>query len=204
MEDDGEMTATLLPIWVKISYTLYAVVLVPVYWVHYGPANFLWFSDIAFLGTGVALWLESRMLASMIVVGTLVMEVIWNVDFFAQLITGRTLVNAAAYMFDPSIPEYLRALSGFHLFLPPLGLWLVHRLGYAPSAWKAQVLLACLVVPVSRLVSDEKLNVNWVYGPDMRQTRLPDTLYVALVVVVVVVGCILPGHLLLRRLFRSR
>lgn len=190
-----------IPLWLKISYTLYILILVPVYWVQYGPANFLWFSDIAFLALGVALWLESRFLASMMAVGTLVAELIWNLDFFLQLLLGRTLFNISGYMFDPTIPLYLRALSGFHLLLPPLELWLVYRLGYAPNAWKAQAVVACVVVFVSRFASDEELNVNWVYGPGLRQTMLPDFLYVAVVAVAVVVGVILPGHLLLRRFF---
>ena len=198
------MKIAVIPLWIKVSYTLYAVVLVPVYWVRYGPANFLWFSDIAFLVLGVALWLENRYLASMMAVGTLVTEMVWNFDFFFQLITGRSAFNIAGYMFDPTIPRYLRALSGFHLLLPPLELWLLSRLGYAQNAWKAQAILASIVIPVSRLASDDKLNVNWVYGPGFRQTRLPDPIYVTLVVVVVVVGFILPGHLLLRRLFGER
>lgn len=33
---------------IKLGYTLFLLVLVPVYWAHYGPRNFLWFSDIAF------------------------------------------------------------------------------------------------------------------------------------------------------------
>jgi hypothetical protein len=190
-----------IPIWIKISYSLYALILVPVYWVKYGPANFLWFSDIAFLGIGAALWLESRFIASMMAAGTLVTETIWNVDFFFRLISGRTLLNVADYMFDVSIPLDLRALSGFHLFLPPLELWLVSRLGYDPKAWRAQVALACIAVPASRLASDESLNVNWVYGPGLRQKQLPDAVYVGLVAAVVVIGFILPGHLILKRLF---
>ena len=50
---------------IKVGYTLFLVILVPVYWAHYGPKNFLWFSDIALLTTGAALWLESPLLASM-------------------------------------------------------------------------------------------------------------------------------------------
>jgi len=42
---------------VKIIYTLFVCILVPVYWRYYGPANFLWFSDLALLLTWAALWL---------------------------------------------------------------------------------------------------------------------------------------------------
>src|SRR5438876_11564943 len=54
-----------IPAWVKIAYTVFVAVLVPEYLRFYGPANFLWFCDIALLLTVPALWLESRFLASM-------------------------------------------------------------------------------------------------------------------------------------------
>ena len=55
----------MIPLWLKITYTLFVSSVVPVYWRRYGPANFLWFSDIALLVTVPALWLESPLLASM-------------------------------------------------------------------------------------------------------------------------------------------
>lgn len=194
----------LIPLWLKISYTLYVLVLVPVYWVQYGPANLLWFSDLAFLGLWVALWTRSAMLVSMIAVGTIIPELAWNLDFILHLFAGSSPFGIAGYMFDVTKPLYLRALSSFHILLPPLELWLVSKLGYVANAWKAQILVACIVIPVSRLASSEELNVNWVYGPGPRQTLLPDPLYVALAAVVVVVCFIIPGHLLLRRIFPGK
>lgn len=45
---------------IKLGYSLFLLVLGPVYWAHHGPRNFLWFSDIARLTTGATLWLKSR------------------------------------------------------------------------------------------------------------------------------------------------
>jgi hypothetical protein len=36
-----------IPLWIKLFITLFLCVLVPVYWRNFGPANFLWGSDIA-------------------------------------------------------------------------------------------------------------------------------------------------------------
>src|SRR5690606_35092583 len=60
---------------IKVVYTLFVLLLVPVYWVQHGPANFLWFSDIALLLALAALWLENRFLASMMAVGVLIPEI---------------------------------------------------------------------------------------------------------------------------------
>ena len=40
-----------IPLSVCVPYTLFVCSLVPVYWRYYGPANFLWFSDLALLIT---------------------------------------------------------------------------------------------------------------------------------------------------------
>ena len=60
--------------WIKLPYTLFVCVLVPVYWVERGPANFLWISDIALLVSVPALWMENRFLTSMMAVGVLLPE----------------------------------------------------------------------------------------------------------------------------------
>src|SRR5256885_10093256 len=95
-----ESSPALLPLWGKLLYTLFLAVLVPAYWVHWGPKNFLWFSDIALLTTAVALWLESPLLASMMLLAIALPELGWNADFFGRLLTGRHLLRLSAYMFD--------------------------------------------------------------------------------------------------------
>jgi hypothetical protein len=67
---DGRLSATkvtnpVIPLWLKLLDTAYVAILVPVYWRFYGPANFLWFSDLALLISLAALWLENPLLASM-------------------------------------------------------------------------------------------------------------------------------------------
>src|SRR4029077_8072808 len=99
----------------KIVYTLFVCALVPVYWRQYGPANFLWFSDIALLALVPALWLENTLLVSMMAVSVVFFEALWNVDFFLRLLTGKSLIGLSAYMFDPKIPLLIRALSSFHI-----------------------------------------------------------------------------------------
>lgn len=75
LRDDGRRGKR-ISLWIKILYTLFVCLLTPVYWVEYGPANFLWFSDIALLVTVTALWLENRLLASMMTVAALLLEVV--------------------------------------------------------------------------------------------------------------------------------
>src|SRR5438045_5250821 len=82
-----------IPLGLKIGYTLFVCVLVPIYWRQYGPANFLWFSDIALLAMVPALWLENALIASTMAVSIIFFEAIWNIDFFTRLATGKSLIG---------------------------------------------------------------------------------------------------------------
>ena len=188
----------------KIGYTLFVCVLVPIYWRQYGPANFLWFSDIALIAMVPALWLENALLASMMAVSIIFFEAIWNIDFFTRLATSKSLIGLSAYMFDPKIPLFIRALSSFHIGLPLLLLWTLHRLGYDRRAFFYQTILALLVLPLSYLVSNPRENVNWVYGfGETAQKTLPAPIFLALVMLIYPIAIYLPAHLLFARIFDS-
>jgi hypothetical protein len=188
-----------IPLWIKVAYTLMVAVIVPVYLAYYGPANFLWFSDIALVVTGVALWLESPLLVSMMAVGVLLPELLWNVSFLTRLLTGVRVSGLADYMFDTRIPKWIRALSLFHVVLPVLMLWMVHKLGYDPRALPAQTALAWVILPLTYAVTKPEDNINWVYGPGARpQRQVSPPLYLAFVLIFFPLIIYLPTHLLLR------
>ena len=192
----------MIPLWLKLLYTGITVFILAVYFVKYGPRNYLWFSDIALILTGAALWLENSLLASMMAVGVLVPEVIWNAGFFWGLLTGKPIGGLAGYMFDRGKPLYLRALSLFHVHLPPLLVWLVWRLGYDADAWLAQTALAWVVLPLTYVLTEPEANINWVYGPlGKPQQRVPPLVYLALVMLFLALVVYLPTHLFLRVVF---
>ncbi len=193
----------LIPLWIKLSYTAFVVVTVAVYAVKYPLWNFLWFSDIALIVTVPALWLESSLLASMMLVGVLLPELFWNASFFWRLLTGRRLAGLTDYIFDPAKPLYLRAISLFHVFLPFLLLWMVARLGYDSDALIAQTLLAWVVLPLTYRLADPKVeNVNWAFGWTAKpQNRMPPLEYLGLVMIGFPILLYFPTHVLLQRLF---
>lgn len=196
------MAPDLVPLWLKIGYTLFVCLLVPVYWRQYGPGNFLWFSDIALFTITGALWLESALLASMMALAVLVLETVWIIDFFLGLVLGYSITGLSAYMLDQKIRLSIRALSLFHFVLPFLLLWLLYRLGYDERALVAQTLLAWIVLPASYFFTRPADNVNWVYG--LRggvQKWMPAPMYLGLVMIAFPLGLYLPTHLLLKRLF---
>jgi hypothetical protein len=175
-------------------------VTVAVYAVKYPLWNFLWGSDIALIATVPALWLESSLLASMMFIGILLPEIVWNLAFFGRLLTGKRWVGLTDYMFDPTKPRYLRAISLFHVFLPPLLLWMVARLGYDSDALLGQTLLTWVLLPLTYRLADPKVeNVNWVFGWTSKpQTRIPPLAYLGLLMIGSPLLIYLPTHLVLK------
>jgi len=196
-----------IPLWLKLFHTAFLAVLVPVYWnaPEYGPANFLWFSDIALFVLLFALWLENPFLASTQALSVGLLETAWLLDFLPALILGKSPLGLSAYMLDPKRDLFLRGLSLFHLWLPPLLVWRVWRLGYDRRALLAQVVICWVVLPVSYFVSSDDANINWVFGPGGKQPEwlaAPRFLFGLMLFLPVCVY--LPTHLMLRHFFPRR
>lgn len=204
-----DTTAARIPQWLKIAYTAFMAVLIPVYWYHYGPGNFLYFCDIALLLTLAGIWMESAALISMCCVGILLPQALWCADFVVELFGGR-LVGMTEYMFKESSSRFLRGLSLFHGWLPFLLIYLVRRTGYCGKAltrWTAVAWAACLVsfffIP-GPAKSEHDLtarNVNYVFGfsDTDEQTRLPRGLFLVSYMAALAAAVYLPTHLLLKR-----
>ena len=186
--------------WLTLVYGLAVPVIAVIYWRAYGPANFLWLSDVGLAFTLAALLSGNRLLASMAAVGVLALELAWTIDV---LFRGR-LIGIAAYMFDSKLPLYLRAISLFHLALPPTLLFLLYRFGYDQRALIYQTLLTWIVLIVTYVTTDPEKNINWVFGPGSKpQHLLPPLLYLSLEMVIIPLFVFVPTHLLLKRFFMS-
>ena len=191
-----------IPLWLKALYTAFVAAIVPVYARQYGWRNFLWFSDIALLLTTPALWLERPLLASMQAVSVTVPETGWTIDLGARQLFGVRLIGLADYMFDRKIPRPIRALSLFHLWLPPLLLWTVARLGYDRRAFRAQTLLTWTVLVATYHLTDPADDINWVYGlSGSPQRRIDRRVYLLFVMAMYPIAFHWPAHLALSHLF---
>jgi hypothetical protein len=192
-----------LPLWPKIAYTAFLAVIVPAYWVKNGLANFLWFSDIALLVTGAALWLESGLLASAMAIGVLLPELVWNVSYFGRLLVGAHITSLADYMFDARKSRFMRGLSLLlHVVMPAALIWMVARLGYDSRALVVQTGLAWVVLPLTYAVTDPAKNINWVFGLGHPPRRwLSPRAYLLVLMLAFPLLVYLPAHLLLGAAF---
>lgn len=209
------MLTSRIPMTVKFAYTLFMAVLVPFYWITYGPTNFLYFCDVAlFLGLA-SVWTEKPLFASMAAVGIIVPQAVWVVDFLGTLI-GHPVIGMTAYMFDSNLSLFARGLSFFHFWLPFFLIYLVWQLGYDRKALPYWTVLAwCLIVvcylwlpapPASAESPNTPVNVNYVYGLDEEapQTWMSERAWMLTMLVGLPVFVYLPTHLAFATAFRER
>lgn len=192
----------MIPLWFKLGYTVFVVIIVAIWLRYYGWRNLLWFSDIALIGAVPAFWLEDARIASVLAVAVLLPEMLWNVDLAGRMLLRRRISGLTDYMFERERPLLLRWLSLFHVPLPLVLLWLLAAHGYAERiALPGGVLLAAVVLPLSRAVSAPDKNINWSWGPGPVQSRLPAPVYVAVLFLGFVVLVFVPTHAILRNTF---
>jgi hypothetical protein len=197
-----------LPLWLKLAYTAFMAVLLPVYWANYGPTNFLYFCDVALLITLVGIWIESPLLVSMCAVGILASQALWVVDFLSNLI-GWPLTGMTDYMFAADHSLFLRSLSLFHGWLPFLLVYLVWRLGYDRRGFPAWTGLAWILVLICFLFMPPPrpdpgltpVNINYVWGMSdtVAQQWMPPAVWLAGLIILLPVLLYAPVHFLLRR-----
>jgi len=202
---------TKFPMWVKLAYTAFMAVLVPVYLYNYGPTNFLYFCDTALLLALLSIWTENSLPVSMAAVGILIPQFFWCVDFFCQLF-GFRLTGLTSYMFDSHRSLFLRGLSLFHGWLPFLLVYLVRRVGYdrrALKAWTSLAWMLCIIAffflpPAGASLADPKLplNVNLVFGFDDAQPQkwMPPGLYVVVWMLALFILAYVPTDLMLKKM----
>jgi hypothetical protein len=191
-----------IPLWLKIAWTAFVLVWAPAYWRQYGAQNFLFFCDLGNFLITVAMWSESSLIFSWQAVGLLVFQTLYALDLIIAALSGRHIIGGTEYMFDPHIALLVRLLGLYHLVVPPLLLWAVHRLGYDRRAWKLQTLTCWVLVPISFFWRPQ-FNVNWARGLGHEQHAFPAWLYLLSYLIVVPAVIYWPTHRGLSRWFRG-
>jgi hypothetical protein len=197
-----------VPLWLKLVYTAFMAVLVPVYLYYYGWTNFFYFCDVALILTLIALWKENALLVSMGAIGIIVPQLIWVIDFVGTAI-GYPVVGMTSYMFNASSSLFLRGLSLFHGWLPFLLIYLTMKLGYdrrgliywTALAWVLILICFFFMPPPSPNAGLTPVNINYVFGFNdaMAQTWMPAWAWVTGMIVLMPIIFFLPVHYVFSR-----
>lgn len=200
------MTLPPVPLWFKTFYTAFVFVVIAVYWVKYGPANFLWFSDIAFFGMAYAMWKDDSLFPSMMAIGVLPLEFVWTYSYLSGFFGdyGQTWLGVGDYMFNQNLALWLRLLSWFHFFMIGSVIYMLLRKGYDSRALVPQTVLAMVVLVATHLWGIKEDNPNMIYPPGDFDQVIAQPLYSALQPLVLFGCIILPMHLLLKKFWPLR
>jgi len=159
-----------VPLWLKVGWTVWVLAWVP-------------------------LWMESALIFSWQATGLLVFQTLYTVDLISAFFFRKHIIGGTEYMFDVTVPLFVRLLSLFHVVMPPLLLWAIWRLGYDKRGWRYQTLTAWIVVPINYFWKPED-DVNWARGLFFREQHVvPGLLYLLAYLLVVPLMVYFPTHL---------
>lgn len=180
---------------------LWMLVWLPAYVHTWGWTNLLHLCDVAVFLSAAGIWFGNRLLLSSQAVGCAIPGILWALDVGARLLAGRFLLGGTEYMFDARYPLAVRLLSTFHLFLPIILLYAVHKVGYDHRAFALQSAIAGILLAVSRFLSAD-LNMNYAYRDAVwHHAWAPAPVHVFIVLLAIVAGIYLPTHLALKHLY---
>ena len=188
-----------IPLWLKVGWSVWVLVWMPVYWQQYGLQNFLYFCDLGNFFILAALWLESPLLFSWQASGLLFFQTLYAIDGMGAVIFRKHFIGGTEYMFDPHLRLLVRLLGLFHVVMPPLLLWAIRRLGYDGRGWKYQTLTTWVVVPINYFWRAQ-FDVNWARGLFFREQHVvPGIAYLVAYLAMVPALVYWPTHLVLQR-----
>jgi hypothetical protein len=195
-------TRNRIPVWLKWSALFWLFLWVPTYWHTWGAANFLHLCDVAVILTCIGLWTNNSLLVSSQAVSSLLIDIVWAADATWTFLTGRHLIGGTEYLFDAHFPLWVRLLSLFHVVMPFLLLWALHRLGYDRRGWRTQCGIAVPVLVAARFAARPPTNINYVYtDPFFHRAWGPAPLHLFAVLLFLTFVVYLPTHLVLQHLF---
>ncbi len=171
----------------------------PSYTWAYGITNFLFLCNLAVILFCLGVLRGHALLISMAALSSMVVDIVWLLDFVARLLVGRHLFGGTEYMWDPRWPLFTRLLSLYHLALPGLLVLALRRAGYHRRALVAQSALTLAVVALSRL-ADPSANINYAHlDPFFLRSWGPAPVHLLVVWCALVLAAYLPTHLVLGR-----
>src|SRR5262245_8199558 len=191
-----------IPIWLKVSWTVWTLLWAAAYGLYHGPENFLWFCDLANFAVAIGLWLESPLVMSWQAVSVIIVQLLYVVDVSVRFFFGVFPIKATEFMFRETIPLEIRLLSlCLHLVTPPVLLWSLWRLGYDRRALLFQVVTTAVILAVSYHWGPQR-NINWSWGPLFQQQKVvAPGLYLAIAVAGYTILLYLPAHLFFSRIW---
>ena len=189
------------PGWARWGAGAWLCFWVPVYWHFWGPHNFFYLCDIAVILGCIGIWANNALLVSSQAVSSLIVDAMWAVDAGWRAAFGRHIFGGTEYLFDASHPLWLRLLSLYHVAIPVVLLWAVHRTGYDRRGWALQAWIVAGAFVAARFTPPEQ-NMNFAFRlPVVNKPFGPAPLHVTVSILFMIFVVYWPTHWALRKIF---
>jgi hypothetical protein len=189
------------PGWVRWGALAWLAVWFPLYWHFWGPRNFAYLCDIAVFLTCIGLWSNNALLISSQAVASLAVDTMWALDAGWTLAFGRHIFGGTGYLFDGHYPLWLRLLTLYHVAIPLVLLWAVHRAGYDRRGWALQSGIAAVAFAAARLTPAAE-NIDFAYRlPIVERPFGPAPVHVVVSVLFMMFVVYWPTHWALKKIF---
>jgi hypothetical protein len=189
------------PVWIRCAVVVWLAIWIPAYWRTWGAANFLHLCDVAVILACAGVLTDSALLISSQGVSSLLVDAAWALDASWRLLRGRALLGGADYLFDSHYPLWVRLLSLFHVVMPALLLWALHRTGYDRRGWALQCAIALPLFIAARFTNPAE-NINYAFiDPFIHRQWGPAPIHVLISWLFMAFVVYYPTHLLLKRIF---
>jgi hypothetical protein len=199
--DTPPATPFKFPVWIRSAVLVWLAIWIPAYWRTWGAANFLHLCDVAVIIACAGVLTNSALLISSQAVSSLLVDAAWALDAGWRLFRGRALMGGADYLFDAHYPLWVRLLSLFHVAIPVLLLWALHRTGYDRRGWALQCAIALPLFIAARFTNPAE-NVNYAFiDPFIHRQWGPAPTHVLISWLFMAFVVYLPTHLALRKIF---
>lgn len=192
-----------VPATVRWAALIWLLIWIPVYWRTWGALNFLRLCDIAVILSCAGLWSRNRLLVSSQAVSSILPDFVWALDAGCRFFLGHHLIGGTEYLFDLHYPLWIRLLTLYHLVLPLVLLWALHRIGYDPRGLAVQSVIAGIVFVASRFAGPVE-DINYAFtDPFFHRAWGIAPCHLAVIFLFIFVVAYIPTHILLRRLFSA-
>ncbi len=189
------------PSWARWAALAWLAFWVPVYWLFWGPHNFVFLCDIAVFLTCIGIWADNALLISSQAVSSLIVDAMWAVDAGWREAFGRHIFGGTEYLFETSHPLWLRLVSFYHVAMIVVLLWALVRAGYDRRGWALQARIVAAAFVAARFTPASQ-NINFAFRlPVVDKPFGPAPLHVAVSVAFMIFVVYWPTHWALKKIF---
>ena len=126
-------------------------------------SQLFWFCNAALFLLAIGFYFRKSIIMTAVLVGALVVQIPWDIDFFIHLLFGYDLFGLTAYMFEYGFRDIRFYTELDHLLIIPLSLYGVYKLGFHKNGWILGSIYAIFINTSAYLFSSKVDNVNCVF-----------------------------------------